>query len=202
MADWDTLHKEVWLPCRDLYEEMSTLEQKRRNLIRRPSEPEDAYANRVRAAYLDNHYGPALRAYSALLGKFNFTQEPAEPPATITESNKATPEGRTASNIDFNGNDFRAFLSSINQMALCFGAVVIVIDVSGKDKRPYLKQWDLDEIFYRTAEDKFKRGMVTIVEDGQTFVEAFAGRYEVQEMGDNGRLESVEYYLEYQHRHK
>ena len=202
MADWDTLHKEVWLPCRDLFEEMATLDQKRRNLIRRPSEPEDAYANRVKAAYLDNHYGSSLRAYSALLGKFSFTQEPSAPPVTITEANKATVGGRVASNIDFNGNDFRAFLASINQMALCLGATLVVVDVAGdKDfKRPYLKQWDLDEIYYRTSDDKFSRGMVTIVENGQTFVEAFAGRYEVQEMGKNGRLETIEYYLEYQHR--
>ena len=202
MADWETLHKEVWLPCRDLFEEMATLDQKRRNLIRRPSEPEDAYANRVKAAYLDNHYGSSLRAYSALLGKFSFTQEPSSPPVTITEANKATVGGRVASNIDFNGNDFRAFLASINQMALCLGATLVVVDVAGdKDfKRPYLKQWDLDEIYYRTSDDKFSRGMVTIVENGQTFVEAFAGRYEVQEMGKNGRLETIEYYLEYQHR--
>jgi hypothetical protein len=205
--DWKTLHEEVWQPCRDLYEEMATLEMKRRNLIQRPSEPEDAYGNRVKAAYLDNHYGSALRSYAALLGKFSFTNEPAEPPKTITESNKATPEGRTASNIDLNGNDFKSILSSINQMALCLGAVMVVVDVyepekkkEGVEKRPFIRIWDLDEIYYKNGNDRFDRGIVTIVEGGATFIESFCGRYEVAELNDEGSLETVEYYLEYKHR--
>ena len=201
LLNWDTLFKEVWQPCRDLYEEMATIEQKRRNLIRRPSEPEDAYNNRVKAAYLDNHFGVALRSYAALLGKFCYTKEPNEPPETITEANKATPEGQIASNIDFNGNDFKAILSSINQMALCMGASLVVVDVDGEkeNKRPYLKQWDLDQLYYR-SEDTFSRGIVTIVEGGRTYIASFCGKYTVAELDDKGSLKDFEYYLEYNHR--
>ena len=200
MLDWRTLHAEVWQPCRDLFEEMATLDMKRRNLIQRPSEPEDAYSNRVRAAYLDNHYSLALRSYAALLGKFSFTQEPHETPKTITESNKAIPEGRIASNIDLNGNDFKSVLSTLNQMALCLGAVMVVVDVWDAEKRPFLRVWNLDEIFYKAGDNSFQRGIVTINEGGQTFIESFCGRYEVAELNDNGILEDVEYYLEYKHR--
>ena len=80
LLNWDTLFKEVWQPCRDLYEEMATIEQKRRNLIRRPSEPEDAYNNRVKAAYLDNHFGVALRSYAALLGSSATQRIPTKHP--------------------------------------------------------------------------------------------------------------------------
>ena len=198
--DWDTLHKEVWLPCRDLYEEMSTAEHKRRNLIRRPAEPEDAYARRVQSAYLDNHFAPALRRYAALLGRFDFTSKTNAPPATITDADRATPEGRIASDIDLCGNDFRSFLSQLNQMTLCFGAAVCVIDTIeiGGQKRPYLRLWNLDEIYCRVR-DTFSRGLETIVEGGKVYLSAFAGRYSILEEEEGVRTENT-YFIEYQHR--
>ena len=200
MLDWDILHKEVWQPSLDLYQEMASTEQKRRNLIRRPAEPEDAYASRVRSAYLENYFAPALRSYSALLGKFEFTHDA---PEEITESDKDSEEGRIASDIDLNGNDYRAFLAELNIMALCLGASICVVDVreDKNGKRPYLKRWDLDEIYYKSGKEgnyQFKRGMVTEIEEGKTYVQSFAGRYESLEINDDGELETCEYYLEYE----
>lgn len=189
---WNKLAQEVWRPCRDLLDEFWSSDIKRRHLYPRPAEPAEAYNNRLRAAYLDNWFSSAVSSYAALLGKFSYTQEPNAPPRTITESDRAVPEAAVASNVDFQGNDFKAFMNLLNQSTLALGCALVVIDVQDTTtgKRPYMRRWDVDDIY----------GLRTIQEGGQTYIASFCGRYEIEEEEEDGSLKTCCYYLQYIHR--
>lgn len=184
---WKTLSDEVWIPCRDLMEGLWSIEKKTRHLLQRQAEPDDAYARRVKASYFDDHYGPTLRGYAALLSKYTYE----EAPESINSEDQESEEARIASDVDFHGNDFKVFMNNLNQSALGLGAALTIVDYQDKAQRPYLKRWDIDEVF----------GWQCIVENGRTYPKQFSCKYEVEEPDkESGEIKPVEYYLQYLHR--
>ena len=176
---WCQLQEQVWTPIRDLLEECWSLEKLQRHIPRRPAEPRDAYQLRVRSAYLDNYFSPAVSSYAALLGEYELCDEAPE----------VFLDDDTSSNVDLMGSDLRSFLASVDIEALAMGVCAVFVDYNSKLATPYLCLTSVEDLY----------GLEVLVEEGQHYIKALSVRYETEEVSDKD-VKTITNYRVYRHR--